>query len=178
MIQAISSAAIFGAILTFSALSHSGIDEDEYCFEDEGCWSSTVNNYIEPEIKGQEKFVAGFTGKKINHTTSRAVDGSVDESLDDANVFHMKSGENLKKVLERWVGQAGYRNLIWDVRNAEGDELRIPIRSTAALRCDFKECLRQIKKAYATAKPKPMYLDFDVKDGNKVVYVQQLHLGR
>ncbi len=88
--------------------------------------------------------------------------------------YDFVAGEDLEAALTRWVKSAGYNRLIWDVRDREGDLRLIPIVAGAAFDCDFLSCLSRVKEAYANAKPKPIYLQFDVKEGNRIVYVSSV----
>lgn len=162
------------AALSFSVNSSAEIDSS-HCYEDDGCVNSEVNDYVESS-ENSSLFVSGFLAEQINHTTSRAVDSSIDED-DDGSIYRLTAGSDLKTELTKWATQAGYRAMVWNVLDEEGKELLLPVRASAALRCEFEECLRQLKKAYSLAR-KPIYLDIDVKRGNKVVYVEQLHLGQ
>lgn len=93
------------------------------------------------------------------------------------DIYRFKRGEDLESALARWIERAGYKDLVWNVRNDEGDFVRIPIRASAVFTCDFKACLRKVKDAYASAQPEPLYFDIAVKEANKVVYIELLHFG-
>ncbi len=93
------------------------------------------------------------------------------------DIYRFKRGEDLESALARWVNRAGYKDLVWNVRNDDGDFVRIPIRASAVFTCDFQSCLRKVKDAYASAQPKPLYFDIAVKEANKVVYVELLRYG-
>jgi len=93
------------------------------------------------------------------------------------DIYRFKRGEDLETALARWVTRSGYKDLVWNVRNDEGDYVRIPIRASAVFTCDFKSCLRKVKDAYASAQPEPLYFDIAVKEANKVVYIELLHFG-
>ena len=92
------------------------------------------------------------------------------------NVFFLYPGEDLEMALRRWAKQALYNDLVWNVRDDAGNFVRVPIRAGATFRCEFAECLRRVKEAYATA-PRPLYFDIALKERNKIVYVELLHYG-
>ncbi|MGM8229172.1 OmpA family protein, partial [Cellvibrio sp. ARAG 10.3] len=92
------------------------------------------------------------------------------------NVFFLYPGEDLEIALRRWAKQALYNDVVWNVRDEAGNFVRVPIRAGATFRCEFAECLRRVKEAYATA-PRPLYFDIALKERNKILYVELLHYG-
>ncbi len=89
--------------------------------------------------------------------------------------YRFYRGEDLESALRRWVKRAGYNNLVWDVKDKDQHFVTIPIGADTIFNCDFLECLRQIKKAYAEADA-PRYLDINARGGNKIVTITLLHL--
>lgn len=115
-------------------------------------------------------------------TTAKAAKATPVNDLNDTtvvqpdNVFFLYPGEDLEMALRRWAKQALYNDLVWNVRDDAGNFVRVPIRAGATFRCEFAECLRRVKEAYATA-PRPLYFDIALKERNKIVYVELLHYG-
>lgn len=113
--------------------------------------------------------------KQLTKPTRSVGTGAAIVPVED--IYRFKRGEDLESALARWVKRAGYKDLVWNVRNDEGDFVRIPIRASAVFTCDFKNCLTKVKDAYASAQPEPLYFDIAVKEANKVVYIELLHFG-
>lgn len=108
-----------------------------------------------------------------NARAQRAKDPSVVESPD---IFYLYRGEDLEVALRRWASKAQYNDVVWNVRNVDGQFVRIPIQADAVFRGDLRQSLASLKEAYATA-PRPLYLDIELRKGNKVLYVELLHYG-
>lgn len=116
----------------------------------------------------------GTSGSTARRTEDqRPSDSSV---VEPADIFYLYKGEDLEVALRRWAAKAQYSNVVWNVRNKDGQFVRIPIRADAVFRGDLRQTLAHLKEAYATA-PRPLYLDIELREGNKIVYVELLHYG-
>lgn len=145
---------------------------ESYAYENHQAKSQhgvTVTLKVDPD--------AQLLGMKKDLTKPKRSVGTGAAIVPVEEIYRFKRGEDLESALARWVKRAGYTDLVWNVRNEEGDFVRIPIRASAVFTCDFKACLRKVKDAYANAQPEPLYFDIAVKEANKVIYIELLRFG-
>lgn len=129
--------------------------------------------YLVADLKAERRADVQSDSGSTARRPSPPSDPSVVESPD---IFYLYQGEDLEIALRRWASKAQYNNVVWNVRNTDGQFVRIPIRADAVFRGDLKQSLAHLKEAYATA-PRPLYLDIELREGNKTVYVELLHYG-
>lgn len=109
-------------------------------------------------------------------TNTKTKTSPKDERVIEApTVYRFYRGEDLETALRRWVERAGYVDLVWDVKDRDDHFVTLPISADAIFNCDFLECLRRVKKAYAEA-DSPRYFDITARGGNRIVTIQLLHL--
>lgn len=119
--------------------------------------------------------IAAGTDKEVK--INKPADNEFNSSIIEApTVYRFYQGEDLESALRRWVSRVGYNDLVWNVKDKDQHFLTIPIGADTTFTCDFLECLRQIKKAYAEADT-PRYFDINARGGNKIVTITLLHLG-
>jgi conjugative transfer region protein (TIGR03748 family) len=118
----------------------------------------------------------GVSTKKSNaNDASNEVSNKDERVVESPTVFRFYRGEDLESALRRWVKRAGYSDLVWDVKDREQHYVTIPISADAVFDCDFLECLRRVKQAYAEADV-PRYFDIKARGGNQIVTIRLLHL--
>ncbi|ODS23560.1 hypothetical protein AB835_08075 [Candidatus Endobugula sertula] len=119
-----------------------------------------------------KRVVAGSNDKNPSKVQDQAFAQQVVEA---PTVYRFYRGEDLESALRRWVKRAGYNNLVWNVKDKDQYFVTVPIGADAIFKCDFLECLSQVKRSYAEADT-PRYFDIDALGGNKIVTIKLLHL--
>lgn len=149
--------------------------DERYTFQNHAS-ANRQGVYIDLEAKPTVVSHAAPTTRSTATQTSPAKDINDTTVVQPDNIYFLYPGEDLEIALRRWAKQALYNDVVWNVRDEAGNFVRVPIRAGATFQCEFAECLRRVKEAYATA-PRPLYFDIALKERNKIVYVELLHYG-
>ena len=137
---------------------------------------TTSSSGVLISIEGGEVAVGVNTKKSdANNDVNSDVINKNERVVESPTVFRFYRGEDLEAALRRWVKRAGYSDLVWDVKDREQHYVTIPISADATFDCDFLECLRRVKQAYAEADV-PRYFDIKARGGNQIVTIRLLHL--
>jgi len=136
---------------------------------------ATSSSGVLISIEGGEDDVGVSTKKSNANDASNEVSNKDERVVESPTVFRFYRGEDLEAALRRWVKRAGYSDLVWDVKDREQHYVTIPISADAVFDCDFLECLRRVKQAYAEADV-PRYFDIKARGGNQIVTIRLLHL--